>query len=178
MVKQKELYSAREIKINDIINRKYTYPEICIVRYTVLKVLGNCDLSTLNKQKRWKILEFLNLMVALIDDPQATVSIQSIKEMTKLIRDQPILKAKKVRKIDIDPKTTEIFKELYKWISYLMSKKEINSLLILDSYFMRFKNHTKDEMNAAVPKKNDLRSHQRHLKHNNSSNIISDTDNI
>jgi len=131
-------YSLKEQVAIDVINSKYTYEQVKYfidIMHTILTEHDLCPLSTTYQLN--EIIAFTHVMLKLIDSPRLIIEIQKLPEFELI--DPEERTANERFNISAEQISLPIhIVEHLQWISYILQKKEISMLILLDEYFKKF----------------------------------------
>lgn len=120
----------------DSINAKYTYNRVCVFHDTILRILGNSDLSALKETELKSIEYFALTIVRLLDSLKMPDSVkkQYQAQMTNNIAEVRKLTPKKGN----DFQTTKSLYALLNWINFTNYRTRLTIEMILDDYYYHF----------------------------------------
>lgn len=120
----------------DSINAKHTYNRVCVFHETILRILGNSDLSGLKATELKSIEHFALTIVRLLDSLKISDSVkkQYQAQMTNNIAEVQKLTPKKGN----DFQTTKSLYALLNWINFTNYCTRLTIEMILDDYYYHF----------------------------------------
>lgn len=128
--------SLKEQESIDSINAKHTYDQVCVFHETILRTLGNSDLSALKATELKSIEHFALTIVRLLDSLKMSDSVkkQYQAQMTNNIAKIQTITPKKGN----DFQTTKSLYALLNWINFTNYRTRLTIEMILDDYYYHF----------------------------------------
>lgn len=120
----------------DSINAKHTYNKVCVFHETILRILGNSDLSGLKATELKSIEHFALTIVRLLDSLKIS---DSEKKQYQAQMTNNIAKIQKLTpKKGNDFQTTKSLYALLNWINFTNYRTRLTIEMILDDYYYHF----------------------------------------
>lgn len=126
----------KEQKAIDSINAKYTYNEICVFHETILRILGNSDLTALKMSELKSIEHFARMIVRLLDSPQISEGVKTQYQTQAAHHIGDIRKIRPRKGNDYEAKKN--FYDLLNWIDFTNHRNRLTIEMILDDYYYHF----------------------------------------
>jgi len=131
-------YSLKEQAAIDAINSKYTYEEVTFFLEVMHDILTDHRLCPLLRVYRLKeMIAFTHVILKLIDSPRLVVEIRKLNEFDFLDSDNEILEEESDISPVYKPLPTHIIEHV-EWISYILKRKELSMVILLNSYYSKF----------------------------------------
>ncbi|MBB6498966.1 hypothetical protein [Pedobacter cryoconitis] len=128
--------SPKEPKAIDSINAKYTYNQVCVFHETILRILGNSDLSALKTTELKSIEHFALTIVRMLDSLRISDSVK--KQYQAQIANNIAEVRKIIPKKGNDFQATKSLYELLNWINCTNYRTRLTIEMILDDYYYHF----------------------------------------
>jgi len=127
---------SKEQESIDSVNAKHTYNRVCVFHETILRILGNSDLSGLKATELKSIEHFALTIVRLLDSLKMPDSVkkQYQAQMTNKIAEVRKITSKKGN----DFQTTKSLYALLNWINFTNYRTRLTIEIILDDYYYHF----------------------------------------
>lgn len=120
----------------DSVNAKHTYNQVCVFHETILRILGNSDLSGLKATELKSIEHFALTLVRLLDSLKMS---ESVKKQYQAQMTNNIAKIQKLTpKKGNDFQTTKNLYALLNWINFTNYRTRLTIEMILDDYYYHF----------------------------------------
>ncbi|SEB22430.1 hypothetical protein SAMN05443550_1364 [Pedobacter hartonius] len=84
-----------------------------------------------------EMIAFTHVILKLIDSPRLVVEIRKLNEFDFLDSDNEILEEESDISSGYKPLPTHIIEHV-EWISYILKRKELSMVILLDSYYSKF----------------------------------------
>lgn len=136
MKKPNKPIPLKEQESIESINAKHTYNQVCVFHETILRILGNSDLSGLKATELKSIEYFALTIVRLLDSLKISDSVkkQYQAQMTNNIAEVRKITPKKGN----DFQATKGLYDLLNWINFTNYRARLTIEMILDDYYYHF----------------------------------------
>jgi len=136
MKKPNKSIPPKEQESIDSISAKHAYNRVCVFHETILRILGNSDLSALKATELKSIEHFALTIVRLLDSLKMS---DSVKKQYQEQMTNNIAKIQKITpKKGNDFRTTKSLYALLNWINFTNYRTMLTIEMILDDYYYHF----------------------------------------